>query len=62
MRTKMKKNYFMKQTIIATVLLTAAGTVNAGLSFVSTGTETRTQAFDIAGFTTLGAGTTLAQV
>jgi|CXWL01.1.fsa_nt_gi hypothetical protein len=55
----MKKNYFMKQTIIATVLLTAAGTVNAGLSFVSTGTETRTQTFDIAGFTTLGVGTTL---
>lgn len=55
----MKTRFLMQQTIIAAALLIAGGTANAGLSFVSTDTVTRTEAFNIGGFATLPVGSSL---
>lgn len=49
----------MKRTIIAAALLVATGAANAGLSFDALSTVTRTEDFNLAGFTTQVVGTTL---
>lgn len=49
----------MQQTIIASMLLIGGGTAHAALSFVVTDSATRTEDFNIAGFATLPAGSTV---
>ncbi|MBY0475573.1 MAG: PEP-CTERM sorting domain-containing protein [Nitrosomonas sp.] len=55
----MSKTYLMQQTIIAAALLIVSGSASAGLSFVATDTATRTEAFNIGGFSTLPVGSSL---
>ncbi|MER0216324.1 MAG: PEP-CTERM sorting domain-containing protein [Nitrosomonas sp.] len=49
----------MQQTIIASMLLIGGGTAHAALSFVATDSATRTEDFNIVGFATLPAGSTV---
>lgn len=46
----------MKRALIATALMAASGFANAGLSFVPSATENRTETFNIAGFPTFAVG------
>lgn len=46
----------MKRALIATALMAASGFANAGLSFVPSSTESRTEVFNLAGFSTFAVG------
>lgn len=50
----------MKPILLAAVLLTASGLANAELSFLSSGTATRTEAFNVASLPGYAVGTPLA--
>ncbi len=50
----------MKRVLLATVLLTVSGLANAQLSFLSSATATRTEAFNVADVPAFATGTTLA--
>ena len=52
----MSKPFYLHTTMIAAMMLMTGGAAHAGLSFVVTDTATRTEAFNIAGFTTLPTG------
>ncbi len=46
----------MNRTLIASILMVASGFANAGLSFVPSATENRTEVFDVAGFPAFAVG------